>query len=94
MPQLEGSTTRNTQLCTMGLWGEKGKIKSLKKKREDNLSLCFIEKIEAIRPETLFFIVKVTNVSASVSIFCLLPAMTEEASPLPPKVNVLGSHLC
>ena len=31
MPQLEGSTTKNTQLCTEGLWGEKGKIKSLKK---------------------------------------------------------------
>ena len=23
MPQLEGSTTKNTQLCTGGLWGEK-----------------------------------------------------------------------
>ena len=32
MPQLEGPTTKNTQLCTRGLWGEKGKIKSLKKK--------------------------------------------------------------
>ena len=31
MPQLEGPTTK-TQLCTRGLWGEKGKIKSLKKK--------------------------------------------------------------
>ena len=29
MPQLEGPTTKNTQLCTRGLWGEKGKIKSL-----------------------------------------------------------------
>ena len=32
MPQLEGPTTKNTQLCTGGLWGEKGKVKSLKKK--------------------------------------------------------------
>ena len=30
MPQLEGPTTKNTQLCTGGLWGEKAKIKSLK----------------------------------------------------------------
>ena len=30
MPQLEGPITENTQLCTGGLWGEKGKIKSLK----------------------------------------------------------------
>ena len=32
MPQLEGPTTKNTQLCTRGFWGEKGKIKSLKRK--------------------------------------------------------------
>ena len=32
MPQLEGPTTKNTQLCTRELWGEKGKINSLKKK--------------------------------------------------------------
>ena len=32
MPQLEGPTTKNTQLCTGGALGEKGKIKSLKKK--------------------------------------------------------------
>ena len=25
MPQLEGPTTKNIQLCTGGLWGEKGK---------------------------------------------------------------------
>ena len=24
-PQLEGPTTKNIQLCTGGLWGEKGK---------------------------------------------------------------------
>ena len=28
MSQLEGPTTKNIQLCTRGLWGEKGKIKS------------------------------------------------------------------
>ena len=28
MPQLEGPTTKNTQLCTGELWGEKGKIKN------------------------------------------------------------------
>ena len=26
---------KNTQLCTRGLWGEKGKIKSLKKKKRE-----------------------------------------------------------
>ena len=39
MPQLEGPTTEKPQLCTQGLWGEKGKIKSLKKKK-----MLFIEK--------------------------------------------------
>ena len=33
MPQLEGPRTKNTQLCTGGLWGEKGKTKCLKKKK-------------------------------------------------------------
>ena len=32
MPQLEGPTTKNIQLCTGGLWGEKGKNKIFKKK--------------------------------------------------------------
>ena len=32
MPQLEGPTTKNIQLCTRGLWGEKGKNKIKKKK--------------------------------------------------------------
>ena len=32
MPQLEVPTTKNTQLRTGGLWGEKGKVKSFKKK--------------------------------------------------------------
>ena len=39
MPQLEGPTTENIQLCTGGLWGEKGKIKSLKTKKENSISL-------------------------------------------------------
>ena len=34
MPQLEGPTTKNTQLCTGDLWGEKGKNKIFKKKKE------------------------------------------------------------
>ena len=34
MPQLEGPTTKNIQLCTEGLWGEKGKNKIFKKKKE------------------------------------------------------------
>uniref|UniRef100_A0A9L0I8M7 ATP binding cassette subfamily G member 1 n=1 Tax=Equus asinus TaxID=9793 RepID=A0A9L0I8M7_EQUAS len=33
MPQLEEPTTKNTQLCTGGLWGEKGKNKIFKKKK-------------------------------------------------------------
>ena len=33
MPQLEGPTVKNIQLCTGGLWGEKGKNKILKKKK-------------------------------------------------------------
>ena len=32
MPQLEGPTSKNIQLCTGGLWGEKGKNKILKKR--------------------------------------------------------------
>ena len=34
VPQLEGPTTKNIQLCTRGLWGEKGKNKIFKKKKE------------------------------------------------------------
>ncbi|XP_070336937.1 dnaJ homolog subfamily C member 15 isoform X2 [Equus asinus] len=33
MPQLEEPTTKNTQLCTRGLWGEKGKNKIFKKNK-------------------------------------------------------------
>ena len=39
MPQLEGLTTKNAQLCTGGLWGEKGKIKSLKRKKRTEIYL-------------------------------------------------------
>ena len=34
MPQLEGPATKNTQLYTGEVWGEKGKVKSLKKKKK------------------------------------------------------------
>ena len=34
MPQLEGPTTKNIQLCAGELWGEKGKNKILKKKKK------------------------------------------------------------
>ena len=39
MTQLERPTTKNIQLCTRGLWGEKGNIKSLKKKKKLQKSL-------------------------------------------------------
>ena len=42
MPQLEGPTTKNIQLCTGGLWGEKkekNKNKIFKKKKE--VQICF-----------------------------------------------------
>ena len=52
MPQLEGPTTKNAQLCTGGLWGEKGKIKiiiilkkSLKKRK-----LC-VKKLDILGKE-------------------------------------------
>ena len=35
MPQLEGPTTKNIQLCTGGFGEKKEKIKSLKKKKEN-----------------------------------------------------------
>ena len=35
MPQLEGPTTKNIQLCTGGLWGEKGKNKIFKKEKKE-----------------------------------------------------------
>ena len=34
IPQLEEPTTRNIQLCTGGLWGEKGKKKKIFKKKK------------------------------------------------------------
>ena len=46
MPQLEGPTTKNTQLCTRGLWEEKEKIKILKnKKRNIHRIFCSTDKI-------------------------------------------------
>ena len=39
MPQLEGPTTKNIQLGTGGLWGEKRKNKIFKKKIPVNISL-------------------------------------------------------
>ena len=35
MPQLEGPTTKNVQLCIGGLWGEKGKNKIIKKNNSE-----------------------------------------------------------
>ena len=57
MSQLEGPTT--IQLCTRGLWGEKRKIKSLKKKKvpcwifstDQECALHFRE--QKINPETV-----------------------------------------
>ena len=57
MPQLEGPTTKNTQLCTGRLWGEKGKNKkkSLKKKVQfDSLTI-------------IYFILIITNILTVVS---------------------------
>ena len=39
MPQLEGPTTKNIQLCTGGLWGEKEKENKILKKK--NIQLVF-----------------------------------------------------
>ena len=57
MPQLEEPTTKNTQLCTGGLWGEKGKNKkSLKKKKKEKYSakdqIFFLSFITQSRIET------------------------------------------
>ena len=41
-PQLEGPTIENIQLCTRGLWGEKGKIKSFFKKRCYFIVFCLL----------------------------------------------------
>ena len=38
MRQVEGATTKNTQLCTGRLWGEKGKIKKKSKKKKERSS--------------------------------------------------------
>ena len=40
MPQLEGPTTKNIQLCTRELWGEKGKNKKTLKKKKEIYEFC------------------------------------------------------
>ena len=45
MPQLEGPTTKNTQLCIQGALGEKGKIKSSEKKNCCNVDKTTAEKL-------------------------------------------------
>ena len=49
MPQLEGPTSDNIQLCTGRLWGEKGKEikKSLKKKMTLKYNLFYQGKVVA-----------------------------------------------
>ena len=50
MPQLEEPTTKNTQLCTGGLWGEKGKNKIFKKKKKkDDVQMGFLLSPECLR---------------------------------------------
>ena len=44
MPQLEGPTTKNTQLCTREALGEKEKIKIFIKKKESYLKYKLIMK--------------------------------------------------
>ena len=39
MPQLERPTTKNIQLCTGGLWGEKGKKNEYVKKLKPSVTL-------------------------------------------------------
>ena len=39
MPQLEGPTMKNIQLCTGGLWGEKGKNKKNLKNKKNKIEL-------------------------------------------------------
>ena len=54
-PQLEGPTTKNIQLCTRGLWGEKGKkLKSLKKKKIWEL-MCDVWSAFELRISVLVF---------------------------------------
>ncbi|XP_070111110.1 interleukin-15 receptor subunit alpha isoform X1 [Equus caballus] len=51
MPQLEGPTTKNIQLCAGGLWEEK--IKSLKKKKKGSRESIFMEKLWHLMMRTL-----------------------------------------
>ena len=43
MPQLEGPTTKNIQLCTGGLWGEKVKIKFKKKQKQNPANITWVK---------------------------------------------------
>ena len=51
MPQLEGSTTKNIQLCTRGLWGEKGQIKSIKKPKEFSVEHFYSTDVADTNPQ-------------------------------------------
>ena len=51
MPQLEEPTTKNTQLFTGGLWGEKGKNKILKKKKKIQQYFRIVSLEESSREE-------------------------------------------
>src|SRR3712207_1525940 len=69
MPQLQGPTTKNIQLCTGGLWGEKGKNKILKKKNSTSLKLqdkctlikCYFYFLEFCKMLVCFFFRVSTN---------------------------------
>ena len=53
MPQLEGPTTKNIQLCTGGIWGEKGKKIKLTNKTEQNKSKQTDKKLGETYPEII-----------------------------------------
>ena len=64
MPQLEGPTMKNVQLCTRGLWGEKGKNKIFKKKKmsftnhtthfSSYVAVCSYDSLDILYPQILF----------------------------------------
>ena len=82
MPQLEGPTTKNIQLCTGGLWGEKGKNEILKKKKKESLSKALraqnslyyglFERHIRYIPATLTFTSFITKGANMFLKFCLL----------------------
>ncbi|GAA7307624.1 hypothetical protein HpCK59_15620 [Helicobacter pylori] len=53
MPQLEEPTTKKTQLCTGGLWGEKGKNKIFKKNTNFEKKKCVYIYIKLLGRNTL-----------------------------------------